>query len=309
MILILITGLAASLATLTACGSDDDSGAPTVAATTGILADIASQVAGDDAEVEQIVPDSASPHDYQPSAEDRQKLVEADLIAYNGEGLDASVPVDEGDAPAWALAENVPGLLPFSEEEHADEEGDEHAEDEEHAEEGSHDPHVWMDPTRVEAALPSLAAALAEIDPDHANAYRERAEEFAKRLDAIDRDVASEIDSLPPSDRELVTSHDALSYFADRYGLEVVATPFPATGAEAEASASSVADVIDTVEQTGTPALFAEETDDAEVLDSIANETGAVVVSDLLVESPGSAGTYEAMLRHDGELIATSLRD
>jgi zinc/manganese transport system substrate-binding protein len=309
MILILITGLAASLATLTACGSDDDSGAPTVAATTGILADITSQVAGDDAEVEQIVPDSASPHDYQPSAEDRQKLVEADLIAYNGEGLDASVPVDEGDAPAWALAENVPGLLPFSEEEHADEGGDEHAEDEEHAEEGSHDPHVWMDPTRVEAALPSLAAALAEIDPDHANAYRERAEEFAKRLDAIDRDVASEIDSLPPSDRELVTSHDALSYFADRYGLEVVATPFPATGAEAEASASSVADVIDTVEQTGTPALFAEETDDAEVLDSIANETGAVVVSDLLVESPGSAGTYEGMLRHDGELIATSLRD
>jgi ABC-type Zn uptake system ZnuABC Zn-binding protein ZnuA len=307
MILILITVLAASLATLTACGSDDDSGEPTVAATTGILADITSQVAGDDATVEQIVPDSASPHDYQPSAEDRQKLVEADLIAYNGAGLDASVPVDEGDAPAWALAENVPDLLPFSEE-HAEEEGDEHAEDEEHAEEGSHDPHVWMDPTRVEAALPSLADALAEIDPDHANAYRERAEELAKRLDAIDRDVASEIDSLPASDRELVTSHDALSYFADRYGLEVVATPFPATGAEAEASASSVADVIDTVEQTGTPALFAEETDDPEVLDSIANETGAVVVSDLLVESPGSAGTYEAMLQHDGELIATSLR-
>jgi ABC-type Zn uptake system ZnuABC Zn-binding protein ZnuA len=307
MILILITVLAASLATLTACGSDDDSGEPTVAATTGILADITSQVAGDDATVEQIVPDSASPHDYQPSAEDRQKLVEADLIAYNGAGLDASVPVDEGDAPAWALAENVPDLLPFSEE-HAEEEGDEHAEDEEHAEEGSHDPHVWMDPTRVEAALPSLADALAEIDPDHANAYRERAEELAKRLDAIDREVASEIDSLPASDRELVTSHDALSYFADRYGLEVVATPFPATGAEAEASASSVADVIDTVEQTGTPALFAEETDDPEVLDSIANETGAVVVSDLLVESPGSAGTYEAMLQHDGELIATSLR-
>ena len=131
---------------------------------------------------------------------------------------------------------------------------------------------------------------------------------YADRLEAIDREVARRIDSIPPDDRELVTSHDALGYFADRYGLEVVATPFPATGAEAEASAQSVAEVIDVVNDTDTHALFAEETDDPEVLDSIANETGAIVVDSLLVEAPGSAGTYAEMLRHDGELIASSLQ-
>jgi zinc/manganese transport system substrate-binding protein len=300
MILILVVGLAASVATLTACGSDDDDGAPTVAATTGILADITSQVAADDVEVVQIVPDTASPHDFQPSAEDRQELAEADLVAYNGAGLDATVPVDEAGAPTWALTEHAPDLLPF-----AEEPGEEHAEEED--EHGADDPHVWMDPTRVAAALPSLADALAEVDPNHAADYRRRAKAFAERLEGLDRELRQQIDSLPPDDRELVTSHDALGYFADRYGLEVVATPFPATGAEAEASASSVAEVIDVVNQTDTHALFAEETDDPEVLDSIAGETGATVVDNLLVESPGSAETYEAMLRHDGELVANSL--
>jgi zinc/manganese transport system substrate-binding protein len=302
MILILVGVLATSVPTLTACGSDDDGGQPTVAATTGILADITSQVAGDDAEVVQIVPDSASPHDYQPSAEDRQSLVEADLVVYNGAGLDASIPVDESDAPTWALTDQVPDLLPFAEEPGASEEPGAQ-------EEGANDPHVWMDPTRVTAALPSLADALADIDPGHASAYRKRAEQYAKQVEAIDAELKKRIDSLPSADRELVTSHDALGYFADRYGLEVVATPFPATGAEAEASAASISDVIDAVERTDTQALFAEETDDPEVLESIANETGAIVVSDLLVEAPGSAGSYAAMLEHDGEIIATSLRD
>ena len=294
MILILLSALAASVPTLAACGDDDEGGPPAVAATTGILADIAGEVGGDDIEVVQIVPDAASPHDFQPSAQDRQKLVDADLVVYNGAGLDATIPVDEGDAPTWALTEHVPDLLPLGAGE-AEEEG------------SSDDPHVWMDPTRVIAALPSLAAAMGDADPDHADDYKARADAYARRLEKIDAELRRRIGTLPPSERELVTSHDALGYFADRYGLDVVATPFPATGPEAEATAAAVADVIDAVERTDTPALFSEETDDPEVLDSIASETGAVVVTDLLVEAPGSAGTYAAMLRHDGALIARSL--
>jgi ABC-type Zn uptake system ZnuABC Zn-binding protein ZnuA len=308
MILILLaTTAAASLtATLAACGDDDASGRPTIAATTGILADITGSVTGEDAEVVQIVPDTASPHDFQPSAEDRQKLAEADLVVHNGAGLDASVPLEDADAPEWALTDNTPRLLPLAEEEHAEEEpvGGE----EEHANEGSYDPHVWMDPTRVAAAAPALADALTEVDPENAEAYRRRAEELARRLEALDREISRRIGALPEAGRELVTSHDALSYFADRYGLEVVATPFPASGPEAEPSAAALGDVIDAVRETGAPALFAEETDDPEVLESVAEETGATVVSELLVEAPGSAGTYEAMLRHDGELMAASLR-
>jgi ABC-type Zn uptake system ZnuABC Zn-binding protein ZnuA len=296
MILILITaGATAVPSTLIGCGSTDQGGQPVVAASTGILADITAGVGGEDVEVVQLIPDTASPHDFQPSAEDRQNLVEADLVSYNGAGLDADVPVDDADAPTWALTDHVPDLLPLVEDGHA--------------EEGANDPHVWMDPIRVAAALPSLADALAVIDPENADAYKDRARAFAKQLQRLDAEIAKSIHALPASDRQLVTSHDALGYFADRYGLTVVATPFSATGPDAEPSAATLAEVIDAVKRTDAPALFAEETDDPEILESIAAETGATVVDELLVEAPGSAGSYEAMLRHDGELIAASLRD
>jgi zinc/manganese transport system substrate-binding protein len=260
----------ASLAVgLAACGDDDSGGPPQVVATTGILADVAEQVAGEDAEVVQLVPDSADPHSFSLSAEDRQTLEEAALVVANGAGLEAGIPVDEAGA-SWTLTDHVGELRPF-----ADEDG-----------EGT-DPHVWMDPTRVAAAHPSLAEALGDADPDRA--------------------MQARLERVPEENRELVTSHDSLGYFADRYGFEVLATAFPATGAEAEASAARLAEVEDAVRESGVPAIFAQEGDDPEALDLVAQNTGVEVEYGLLVEAPAAAGTYEEMLRRDAALIAGGL--
>jgi zinc/manganese transport system substrate-binding protein len=166
---------------------------------------------------------------------------------------------------------------------------------------------VWMDPTRVAAALPALADALAEADPDHAAGYRQRAEEYAAELQALDAEIKRMLAPIPPPDRKLVTSHDALGYFADRYDLEVVATPFPASGPEAEPSARTITEVEDAIVDSGVSAVFAEETDDPEVLRQIADTTGVNIEEGLLVESPGDAGGYAEMLRRDADLIATAL--
>lgn len=298
-------------ATAFACGSDSDaeSGSghgPIVSATTGIVADITAQVAGDDATVEQVIPDSASPHDFSLSAQDRARIEDSALLVSNGAQLEAGIPADEIDVEQYALADHLGELLPLAEEgshEHAEEE---HAAEEEH-EEGTEDPHVWMDPTRVAEALPSLADALAEADPKHAEGYRARAAEYAEQLQAIDAEIVRQLAAIPPQNRELVTSHDALGYFADRYGLEVVATPFPASGPEAEASAQSIREVEETIDSAGVPAVFAEETDDPQVLEQIADRKSVEIVDQLLVESPGSAGSYAEMLRVDAELIASAL--
>jgi zinc/manganese transport system substrate-binding protein len=278
MILILVTAaqlriiaaaaLLAAVIGVSACGGSGSDGGHTIAATTGITADLAERVAGPDADVEQIVPDGASPHDYELSARDRQKLEEADVVVANGAGLEAGIPLDEVDAPSWMLTEHVGELFPF--------------------EEGGNDPHVWMDPTRVADALPSLADALADADPDHAAAYRERAREYERELRTLDRELAGRLARVPARDRELVTSHDSLAYFADQYEFDVAATAFPATGAEAEASAEQIHVVEDAVRESGVPAIFAQEGDDP--------------------ETPSSAGSYEEMLRRDAELIVDSLR-
>jgi ABC-type Zn uptake system ZnuABC Zn-binding protein ZnuA len=209
-------------------------------------------------------------------------------VIVSGAGLEAGIPVDDVDAPSWTLTDHVGELLPF--------------------EEGGSDPHVWMNPARVADAVPSLADALAEVDSDHADAYRERASAYATELRALDGELQETLGEVPAANRELVTSHDALGYFAEHYGFEVVATAFPASGPEAEASASQIAEVEDAVRASGVPTVFAGEEDDPETLRLIADETGVEVEESLLIESPGDAGTYEEMLRHDAGLIAAGLR-
>ena len=286
MLLISVGIGAAALAA--GCGSADSETQPAVIATTGIVADITEQVAGGDIEVEQLIPDSSSPHDFQLSAEDRQRLEEASLVAANGADLEAGIPLEDVDAPYWELSEHVGKLRPF--------------------EEGGSDPHVWMDPTNVARALPSLADALAEADPAHAAGYRERADAYAAELKELDAEIRRRVEAIPKADRKLVTSHDALGYFADRYGFEVVATPFPASGPEAEPSAARLHDVEEAVRSSGVPTVFAEDTDDPKVLRKVADDTGVEIETGLHVEAPGDAGSYIEMLRADAELLISGLQ-
>lgn len=273
---------------LSACGSDSDSsGEPAVLATTGVLADITRNVAGEDVEVEQVIPNGASPHDFQLSAQDRQHLEQADLVVDTGAGLEAGIPLDELGAPRWTLTEHVGELLPF--------------------EEGGGDPHAWMDPTRVAAALPSLAGALAGADPAHEADYVRRAKRYARELGGLDRELRETFAALPAGDRELITSHDSLGYLADRYGFEVVATAFPASGPEAEASAARLRELGDAIAARGVATVFAGEEDDPEALRTVAEQAGVTVEDGLYIESPGAAATYAGMLRHDAGLIAAGL--
>jgi zinc/manganese transport system substrate-binding protein len=276
------------------CGSDTSGGSQKIAATTGILADITEQVAGPDAEVVQIIPDASSPHDFQLSAKDRQTIEESLLLVHNGAGLEQGIPTADFDVDQFALADHVGTLRPFA----AVDEGEES---------GGDDPHVWMDPTKVAQALPALAGALADADPDHAKGYRRRAQAYAASLGALDGQIKQTLAVVPPADRKLVTSHDALGYFADRYGFEVAATPFPASGPEAEASASTVSHVEDVIRETGVPTVFAQADDDPKLLDQIASDTGVEVIDDLHIEAPVGDEHYDAMLQRDAELIASGL--
>jgi zinc/manganese transport system substrate-binding protein len=294
--------VAALIAAISGCGSSDGNDGPTIAATTGIWADVTAQVAGDDANVEQIIPDASSPHEFQLSAKDRAKIEDSLLLVYNGADLEAGLPLDEIDVPKFAMTEHAGQLerfRPAGSQEHPTSEEEE---------QGGFDPHVWMDPTRVAEALPALADELAEADPDHAAGYRDRARSYAEQLRALDAQMRSTLDTVPPQDRKLVTSHDALGYLADQFGFQVIATPFPATGPEAEASAQTINEVEQAIRSSGVPTVFAQETDNPEVLEGIASRTGVRIEEGLPVEAPGDAGTYTGMLQRDAEIIAAGLR-
>jgi len=291
-----VLALAAALA---GCGGSGDG--RTIAVTTGIWADVVRHVAGPDADIDQVIPDGTSPHEFQLSAKDRARIEESLLLVYNGADLEAGIPISDIDVPKFAMTDHVGPLQHFQ---GAGSRAHPTAEEEEA---GGEDPHVWMDPTRVARALPALASELARVDPEHAAGYGPRARAYAAQLRRADAEMRRTLSAVPPQDRKLVTSHDALGYFADRFGFQVIATPFPATGPEAEPSAQTVHEVEDAIRQSSVPTVFAQETDNPEVLEGIASRTGVRIEEQLPVEAPGDAGSYIGMLRRDAEVIAAGL--
>ena len=259
------------------CGGDSDDGRVDVVTTTTIAADIVRHVAGPDADVDVLLPESASPHDFALSAKDRARLEEADLVVAWGAGLEEGLSLDELDKEPIELAR------------------------------GESDPHVWMDPRRVARSLTQLTQAFADTDPDNAGAYRERAAGYADQLSRLDGDLQDALAAIPPERRKLVTSHDSLGHFARRYRLEFVGAPF-GVAPEAEPSAETVSSLIDRIEEEDVPAVFADDSDDPELIAEIAREAGVEVVDDLLIESfSGRVDSYEEMLRYDAERIAEAL--
>ena len=204
-------------------------------------------------------------------------------------------------------------------EEHEDEDEHEHEEehDEHDDEEGAHghdhgefDPHVWMDPTLVAAWTEEIAEALAEVDPDHATGYAERADALAGELQALDAWVRDRVDAIPRDRRILVTDHDVFGYFADRYGFTVLDSIIPGFSTVSEPSARHLAGLREAIADHGVPAIFVGLTVSSQAAQVVADDLGIEVVSvytGSLSEPDGPAATYQDFIRTNVDRIVAAL--
>jgi ABC-type Zn uptake system ZnuABC Zn-binding protein ZnuA len=156
------------------------------------------------------------------------------------------------------------------------------------------DPHWWQDPVRVQKGVTAIRDALVRADPGGAAAYRAGAARYLGRLRALDASVRSCMSRVPANQRLLVTSHDALGYYARRYGIRVVGAVIPALTTAAQPSAGDVAKLVDTIEKTGVRTIFAESSVNPKVEQAIARQTGARVGAPLWADSLGPKGTAGA---------------
>lgn len=190
-----------------------------------------------------------------------------------------------------------------------DEDEDEHGHDD-HAH-GEFDPHFWFDPIRVKVAVNELAERLADEDPAGAAVYRDNAAAYNAELDALHVWIQEQVAQIPAERRALVTSHDSFSYFAERYGFEVVGTVIPGLTTEREPSAQEIAGLVDTIRELGVRAIFAETTVGDAITQSVARETGASIATLYTgsLGAPGSgADTYIGMARANTLAIVEALR-
>ena len=235
--------------TLTGCmiaGASADDGRPTVAASFYPLAFVAEQVGGADVRVENLTAPGVEPHDLELTARQVGELAAADLVVYQN-GFQPAV--DE------AVEQNASGLV---------------IEVTKVVSVQRDDPHVWLDPTRLAAITYAVADALAELAPEHADRFHQRADSLALELDKLDEDFR---DGMTGCARTLVvTSHEAFGYLADRYGLEMIGISGQAP--DAEPSPARLKEIHQVIEQAGVTTVFYERLVSPDVAQTLSADLG-----------------------------------
>jgi zinc/manganese transport system substrate-binding protein len=300
----ILAALLATMITIGGCGADPGSGDDgiLVVATNSILADIASNVVGEEGVVEFLIPIGGDSHDFSPSAQQVARLSEADLVLANGLNLEESMAdvLDSLRADGARVVELAPMVDPIAFTSEAQEgEGEDEAED----------PHFWMDPIRVGEAALALADQLDEVGP---GAWHDRAESYSEEMRATDTAISALLEEVAEGSRKMVTNHEAFGYFAARYGFDVVGAVIPGGSTLAEPSSAELAVLVETMQSERVNVIFAETTRPTKLADAVASELGEEVeVVELFTESLGPDGsdveTLSEMLLTNAERIAAAL--
>jgi ABC-type Zn uptake system ZnuABC Zn-binding protein ZnuA len=289
----LLAGAAGCQSAATRGGSVEPSAVkPRIVATTSLIGDVLSRVAGDRIELRVLLPARADPHSFQSSPQDAAAVAEAELVFINGFGLEeallGTLEAVAGPAQLVSISEGI-------------EPREVAAAGGEPREAGTADPHVWLDPTNVMVWVENARAALTKLDPGGADHFAANAAAYQAELEELDAWIRSEVERIPSENRELVTDHDNLGYFAARYGFTVVGTVIPAYSTLAQPSAQEIAELEQTIARYEVPALFVGVAVNPVLSQRIAQDLGVDLVplyTDSLSVLGGPAATYLEMMQY-----------
>jgi manganese/iron transport system substrate-binding protein len=293
------------------CGSAISAGAQEkakikVVASTTQIADFARQIMGDRADVRSVLAPGADPHTYQPTPDDVQIVLQADICFENGLHLEGknwmSTLARDANKPLVTATTGIEPLRIGS--------GDQTI----------MDPHTWFSPRNVAVYVNNITKAISDYDPDNATEYQARAKLYLQQLRILDAWVREQVNRIPPNRRILVTTHDAFNYFCREYKFNAnndflsIAPVGWSTGAEVGAGITPERrrNVMQSIKESGAPAIFVETTINPKQIREIAQETGVKIGGELYSDSMGPAGsageTYIGMLRENVLLIVNALQ-
>ncbi|KGE17050.1 metal ABC transporter substrate-binding protein [Paenibacillus wynnii] len=267
-------------------------------------------VAGDLADVENLVPAGVEPHDWEPTPQDMTGITDADVLIYNGAGMEGwieQVLDSAGDHLIAVEASKGIEMMEGSEEEH--EEEDDHAVEEEH-DHGELDPHVWLSPRLAIQEVRNIEVALAKAAPQHADAFKANADAYVTKLEILDQDFRDELkDTLR---KDFITQHAAFGYLAKEYGLTQV--PIAGLSPEQEPSAAQMAEVVKFAKDHNVKTIFFETLVSSKVADTIAAEIGAKSavlnpVEGLTEEDISNNLDYVVVMKQNLESLKTALNE
>jgi zinc/manganese transport system substrate-binding protein len=322
--------IALGLGSCAAPSATSEAGAPETAASEEVLqvvttflpiTQFTNAVAGDRAEVVQLLPTNVGPHEYQAKPGDVQAITNADVLVQNG--LEMEFFLDDmienaGNAELVIIdsSEGVAILASAGDHDHGEEhdhgEGEAHAEGEAHDHgtedahghaHGEYDPHIWLDPKRAIAQVEAIRDGLIAADPEGEVEYTANAAAFIAELEALDAEITETL--APFSGQTFVVFHDFAAYFADSYGLQsetLVGIP------EENPSPEDVRRVMETVQAEGLKTILTEPQVGQESFAAIANDLEInVSVFDPMETGDAAAiqpGYYLTTMRQNADNLA-----
>jgi len=262
-----------------------------VVASFSIIGDFVKHVGGDRVEVTTLVGPDGDVHVYTPTPSDVRKIADAKLLVINGFGLEGWLPrLLQAAGGKASIVTATQGIAPLRLGSDAD-------------------PHAWQSVANAEKYVANIRDALITADPPDAEFFRQNAQTYLAKLDALDGEVRQAVDQIPQGRRKVISTHDAFGYFAARYGIEFIAPIGVST--EAEPSARDVARIVAQVKAEHIPAVFLERIGDPRLMRRISAETGARVggtlYSDSLSDEKGDSPTYIDMVRHNIRTLTSAL--
>ncbi|MCK5794734.1 MAG: zinc ABC transporter substrate-binding protein [Anaerolineales bacterium] len=300
---------------VSACGSPTNGnqipveGKTRVVVTTTFVGDVVKNIAGDRVDISALLTAGQNPHSYQPAPMDMVAVSGADLILVNGFGLedflDDLLSGTDTQAEVVVVSE---GITPRMMEGHNEVDDDHSSEDSMEAVMGQ-DPHVWFDPNNVLIWAKNITSALAEQDPVNKAFYQANYDAYQEQLLELDVWIREQIEIIPKGQRELVTDHYTLGYFAQEYGLIQIGAVIPALTTEAETSGMELAELIDIINVHQTKAVFVGVDFDPSLAQRVADETGVELVPLYFgsLSDGEPAGTYLSFMRYNVSTIVEAL--
>jgi manganese/iron transport system substrate-binding protein len=291
---------------------------PKVVTTHSVLCDLTQQIALETIDLTCLLKGGTNAHAYEPTPSDRQAIENAQLVLYNGYALETNLVkiVESTSTPSPKIAVGEVAVpTPLIGEEHHHHEGEEHGHEEEKSQEGEEhltpDPHVWHDAQNGIQMVEVIENNLAKIAPERAEEYQKNAEAIKNELTQIDNWIQSQIATIPPDSRQLITTHDAFRYYAQAYNIPIEGA-LKGLSTEQKPAASRVKELIDLVKTSKVPTIFVESTASPKLMETIAKEANVKLSErELLADGLGDAGsegeTYQKMLLANTQTIVEGL--
>jgi ABC-type Zn uptake system ZnuABC Zn-binding protein ZnuA len=281
-------------------GASPSGPAVRAAATYSVIADLARQVAGDRAQVTSLVPEGTDPHTYEPTPDDLRRVAQAQLVFFNGFNLELWFDkLIKGSGTKARTVVASQGITPIV------------IRDPLSRYQGAPDPHAWMDVRNViESYVPTIRDAFIAADPPGAEIYRRHADLYIAELEALDLLIREKAGTVPLSRRKLVTTENALHYFAARYGFTVVGWIYT-MAPESEPPARRIAELVTKIREENVPALFVDLTLNPKLMERLSQETKVPIRGALYIDSLGAPGSgadsYVGMMRANVDILVKGL--